>query len=316
MSKTRATAGYKGVSQAAAQRHYDVSDDFFRIWQGPDLNYAAAMWEDGDDTLEAAQARKTAYLIEQANVRPGSRVLDVGCGYGYELRTLVEKYQVAEAVGITLSEAGVDYLHKQDLPRCEVRLENYVDHRPRTPYDAIISVEAMEHFARPGLSGRSKIRSYRTFFERCHRMLRPDGRMTVQTITWGHRFPLNIQILSDLYLATSIYPECNPPFATEIMHACDGLFDVLELRNDRDHYARTAQMWVDRLRDDREHAAELIGRKKAMAFERCMGTAVQAFTEGWLTLHRFTFRPLPVRLRPARRFLVNNVLGRGGTPKT
>jgi len=313
MSRTPGSNGYVGVSRAAAQKHYDVSDDFFRIWLGPGLTYAAAMWEEGD-TLETAQARKTEYLIAQAGVQPGSRVLDIGCGYGHELRTLVEKYEVAEAVGITLSEAQVEYLRKQELPRVEVRLENWADHRPRAPYDAIISVEAMEHFARPGLPGFRKIRGYRHFFDRCHRMLRPDGRLVVQTITWGHRFPLDARILSDLYVAATVYPECNPPFLTEIMHACDGLFDVLELRNDRDHYARTAQVWVDRLRAEREYAAELVGRKKAADFERCMAAAVQAFSEGWLALHRFTFRPLPARLGPARRFLVNNVLGRGTTP--
>lgn len=306
--------GYRGVSPNAAQQHYDVSDEFFRIWLGSTLAYASALWEDDDDTLEKAQLRKTDYLLDQAQVRPGHRVLDVGCGYGGELRRLVEEYDVAAAVGLTLSEAGVEWVKRLNLPRTEVRLENWIDHQPAEPYDAIISIETLEHFARPGMSSRAKIAAYREFFARCHDWLHPAGRLVIQTISWGHRFPLELSILHDLYLATTVYPECNPSFFSELLAACDGLFDVVAMRNDFDHYSRTLEVWVEQLHAERKHAAELVGERKARDFERCMTTAIRAFAEGWFYLYRLTFRPLPHPVRPARRFFINNVLGRDSVP--
>jgi cyclopropane-fatty-acyl-phospholipid synthase len=305
----RRTDGYYGVSRDAAQRHYDVSDEFFRSWLGPSLAYACALWADGDD-LEQAQVRKMDYLIEQAGVRPGDHVLDIGCGYGGELKRMLAEYGAGRAVGITLSRAQVDWLRAENVPDLEVRLENWVDHRPARPYDAIISVEALEHFARPGMPARRKVAAYRNFFRTCHGLLRPGGMLVVQTISWGHRFPLDINLLRDMYVATTVYPECNPSFLGEIVRACDGIFDVVAVRNDHDHYARTVECWVRRLDEDWERAVGLVGPKKAADFKRCMTAAVRMFAEGWFYLHRLTLRPLPRPVPPARRFLVNNVLGR------
>lgn len=307
------SAGYRGVSVAAAQQHYDISDEFFRIWLGPSLAYSSALWADGD-SLEIAQTRKMDYLSDQAHVGSGGRVLDIGCGYGSELKRMIEDRDISQAVGITLSESQVNWLREREIPRLEVRLENWIDHRPAQPYDAIICVEALEHFARPGMSGIRKIQGYRKFFECCRKMLNPDGRMVIQTISWGHRFPLEMQLLRDMYLASTTYPECNPSFLVEILEACDGLFDVVMLRNDYDHYSRTARAWVANLDADWDRAVELVGYQKARDFKQCMTTAVRAFAEGWFFLHRITFRPLAKPSRPARRFLINNVLGRGPGP--
>lgn len=306
--------GYRGVSTQAAAKHYDVSDEFFRIWLGPSLAYACGLWTDGADTLEKAQLRKEEYLLTQAGIRPGARVLDVGCGYGGEMRRMVDEHDVDSVTGITLSRAAVDWTRKLGIPRTDVRLENWIDHRPSAPYDAIICIEAMEHFARPGMSGRAKIQGYREFFKRCRSWMRPEGRLVVQTISWGHRFPLDVDILRDLYLATTVYPECNPSYLCELQAASDGLFDLVALRNDFDHYSRTLEVWLDNLRADRDRAAELVGARKAADFERCMALAVQAFADGWFYLHRLTFRPVPTPMKPARRFLINNVLARDSLP--
>ncbi|WP_447041540.1 class I SAM-dependent methyltransferase [Streptomyces sp. DSM 118878] len=306
--------GYRGVSRTAAAKHYDVSDAFFRIWLGPSLAYAAALWDGDDDTLEKAQLRKTDYLLDQAGVRPGSRVLDVGCGYGGEMRRMVEEYDVESVMGITLSKAAVDWTRNLAIPRTDVRFENWADHRPAQPYDAIISVEAMEHFARPGMSGRAKIRGYREFFTRARDWLAPEGRLVVQTITWGHRFPMDPELLRGLYLASRVYPECNPSYLSELQAASDGLFDLTALRNDFGHYGRTLQSWLANLDAEHDRAVELVGRQRADDFRTCMTTAVRVFQEGWFYLHRLTFRPVPRPVGPARHFLVNNVIGRESLP--
>jgi cyclopropane-fatty-acyl-phospholipid synthase len=309
------SSGYRGVSVTAARKHYDLPDDFFRIWLGPSLAYSAAMWEKADDTLESAQVRKMDYLVEQARIAPGQRVLDVGCGYGTELTRLLEQEGIGSAVGLTLSQTGADWLRERGLPNLEVRVENWADHRPAQRYDAIISFEAFEHFARPGMSAARKIRGYRAFFERCRSMIEPNGRMLVQTISWGHRFPFERELLRDLYLATKNYPECNPSFLSEIIEASDGLFDLIAVRNDFPDYARTAQAWVANLDADWERSVDLVGGEKTRDFRQTMSTAVRAFSEGWFYLHRLTFKPVERPTGPARHFLINNVLGLGPGPR-
>ncbi|MDT3397407.1 class I SAM-dependent methyltransferase [Streptomyces sp. B1866] len=74
--------GYAGASATAIRGHYDVGDDFYALWLDPTLTYSCALWETGEESLEAAQARKADYLAEAARARVAGRVLDVGCGWG------------------------------------------------------------------------------------------------------------------------------------------------------------------------------------------------------------------------------------------
>ena len=140
--------GYQGASPEAIRQHYDVSNDFYQLWLDPTLTYSGAMWEEGDD-LEAAQIRKIDYHIEQARAPGTGRVLEIGCGWGSTLRRLVNVHGVRKAIGLTLSQAQRDWLNNTlDDPRIEVRLENWFDHEPEAPYDAIISIAAFEAFAK------------------------------------------------------------------------------------------------------------------------------------------------------------------------
>ncbi|GGK33950.1 cyclopropane-fatty-acyl-phospholipid synthase [Pilimelia terevasa] len=314
MITKRGRGRYQGASAAAMKHHYDVSNEFFRLWLGPTLAYSSALWEDGETDLETAQYRKMDYLIDQAGVAPGDRVLDIGCGYGTELRRMIEQCDIRAGVGVTLSESSVSFVRAQQVPRLEMRWENWVDHRPVERYDAVLSVEAFEHFARPGMSGARKIRAYRRFFAAVRAMIKTEGKFALQTITWGRRFPMERQLLADLYLATKVYPECNPAYLGEILRACDGLFDVVALRNDFTHYSRTTAAWVRRLEDNWDTAVDLIGAQRTADFHRCMNTGVRGFAEGWFHLHRLTLQPVPRPSAPARRFFVNNVLGLGPTP--
>src|SRR5712692_2932993 len=136
-----------GASSAAIQSHYDIGNDFYRLWLDRDLNYSAAMWEP-DDTLDSAQLRKVDYHISQARAEGATRVLDVGCGWGAMLRRLVETRGVRWAVGLTLSNAQASWTRALGNPQIEVQVESWSDHHPTGPYDAIISIGAFEHFAK------------------------------------------------------------------------------------------------------------------------------------------------------------------------
>ena len=134
-----------GTSPGAIMHHYDLSDDFFRLWLGPDMVYSCGWWEAGD-SLARAQDRKIDFFAGRLGVR-GGRVLDIGCGWGALLDRLVRVHGAAAGVGLTLSPGQADFAARRNVTGVSYLLQNWADHEPGMPYDAITCVEATEHFA-------------------------------------------------------------------------------------------------------------------------------------------------------------------------
>jgi cyclopropane-fatty-acyl-phospholipid synthase len=282
-----------GASAAAIQFHYDLGNDFYRLWLDPTMTYSAALWAEGD-TLESAQLRKIDYHIEQARARGAARVLDVGCGWGGVLRRLADRAGVEKAVGLTLSRAQRDWVAAWAHPSIEVRLESWTEHEPGQPYDALISVGALEHFSRVQATEEERIAGYRAFFVRCREWLRPRGRLSLQTFAYGGLRPRAAvqQTAGTRFLAAEIFPETDPPRLVELAAACEGLFEVDALRNDRRDYARTCREWIRRLRAAREEVAALAGPEVFPRYERYLQLSQLGFETGELALYRITLARL------------------------
>ena len=278
---------HSGASPQAIQYHYDVSNDFYRLWLDQNLIYSCALWEE-NDTLESAQLRKIDFHVEQARAKNAKRVLDVGCGWGALLRRLIEVHGVEQAVGLTLSKAQAQWLQTHPHPRLEVRLESWASHTPQEPYDAIISVGAFEHFARLELSPAEKVQGYRTFFSRCHTWLKPGGWMSLQTIAYGN-FRQGTHDASS-FIATDIFPESDLPRLSEIAAATEHIFELVRLRNDRGDYARTCREWFVRLRANRAAAVQLCGEAVVARYERFLRTFSYSFELGAFLLLRLALR--------------------------
>jgi cyclopropane-fatty-acyl-phospholipid synthase len=274
-----------GASAAAIDSHYSVSNAFYALWLDDSMTYSCALW-DGDESLEAAQRRKLDYHCDQAQVVPGMRVLDIGCGWGSGLRHLVTQRGVESAVGLTLSQAQADELRANLPAAAEPRSESWADHDPARPYDAIISIGAFEHFAKATLAREAKLDAYRAYFRKCHAMLAPGASMTVQTIAYG-----NISAAQRSgFVEHEIFPESDLPFLAEVAEASQWLFEITAVRNDRTHYARTAREWLKRLRARRDEAVALVGAETVAKFEKYLGLFVIGFHTGTMDLLRFTFR--------------------------
>lgn len=99
-----ATTANPGASKAAISFHYDLGNEFFRLFLDRECCYSCAMYDDESDTLETAQQRKLEYHIQQARAEGAARVLDIGCGWGALQKKLVREHGVKLAVGLTLSE--------------------------------------------------------------------------------------------------------------------------------------------------------------------------------------------------------------------
>jgi cyclopropane-fatty-acyl-phospholipid synthase len=279
----------RGASRTAIQSHYDIGNDFYRLWLDRDLNYSAAMWESGD-MLDAAQLRKVDYHISQAGAEGAERVLDVGCGWGAVLRRLVEARGARRAVGLTLSNAQADWIRSWGNPQIEVRLESWSDHHPAARYDAIISIGAFEHFAKLEASDAEKIEGYRAFFSLCRDWLKPQGRLSLQTFAYGSRRPREEvrNSAGTRFLATEIFPETDPPRLIDIAAAIEGYFEVVSLRNDRKDYGRTCQEWRRRLRAEREQVVRIVGEEVFSRYERYLQLSTIGFETGHLALFRIT----------------------------
>jgi cyclopropane-fatty-acyl-phospholipid synthase len=284
---------YAGASRGAIEHHYDVGNDFWRVWLDDTLTYSCALWEDGD-TLERAQRRKLDFLLDAAGAGRGDRVLDVGCGWGSLLRRSLER-GADRAVGLTLSDAQREWIEARADPRIDVHVVGWADYEAGEPFDAICSAGAFEHFARLGLTREEKVESYRRFFETCHRLLRPGGRMALQTIAKGD-VALDARGIRDFALIVRrIFPESDLPHPAEAMQAMEGRFELESARNDRAHYSRTCRAWLERLRTRRDEAIAAAGEDVYELYERYLEACIRQFDRGHAVLLRFALRRVEVR---------------------
>jgi len=276
-----------GASPEAIQAHYDVGNGFYRLWLDPSLTYSCALWAGEDDTLEAAQARKLAWIAEPAVRRGAKSVLDIGCGCGAMLAHLSAN-GVEHGVGLTLSEQQRDYVESLALPGVEVDLQSWRDHQPKGPYDAIVSVGAFEHFADLDLSEADRQAIYREFFEACHGWLAPGAPLALQTIAYG---PVPALLGRELFL--EYFPESDLPRPYEIFKACDGLFEVTDFRNDREDYIRTLKAWHRNLRAQRDAAVAEVGEAKVEFYKRYLGASAMMFAARNTVLLRLKMTRIP-----------------------
>ncbi|MDQ3802674.1 MAG: cyclopropane-fatty-acyl-phospholipid synthase family protein [Acidobacteriota bacterium] len=277
-----------GGSAEGIRQHYDLDTQFWRLVLGPTLTYSCALFTGPDDHLDAAQQRKIDWHLDASGARTAKSVLDVGCGWGSVLLRLSGMPNVERSVGITLSTTQAQYLQAQDMPRVEVRLENWAVHEPVAPYDSIISIGAFEHFAKPEETQEEKISVYADFFARCHRWLSPGGRLSLQTIAFGN---MEREGASD-FMNREIFPDSDLPFLQDVVAAVEGLFEITAFRNDRLHYARTYDRWAANLRQNREQAVSLVGEEAVSRYERYFKLTSMGFRMGKQHLLRFALRPI------------------------
>lgn len=278
----------RGASAESIQHHYDVSNEFYSLWLDESMTYSCGLWQSNDDCLSAAQTRKIDYLTSLSGAGGRERVLDIGCGWGSVMQRLVAEHGVKHVTGLTLSAAQARYVQDQNDPRLEVRVQDWADFVPDAPYDAAISVGALEHFVKFGWERSKKVAAYRRFFEKCHESLKPGAGMALQTIGKGN-VALDEQGLRDtLFIVQHIFPESDPPRLAEILHASEKLFEVKSVVNHRDHYARTCSAWLERLQANRTQAAELAGPEKVEAYETYLKASIRQFRLGHANLYRIS----------------------------
>jgi cyclopropane-fatty-acyl-phospholipid synthase len=172
-------------------------------------------------------------------------------------------------------------------------LEDWRDHVPTAPYDAIISIGAFEHFARADLDTEARRAVYRSFFDRCAAWLPAGGRLSLQTIAYEDFDPATGPVST--FFTEEIFPESALPSLSDIVVAAEPSFRVQSLRSDADHYERTLHLWQRRLQANETAALALVDRGTYRRYVRYLRVSRAMFDRGVCTLYRMALERRPNR---------------------
>ncbi|MDQ0756577.1 class I SAM-dependent methyltransferase [Arthrobacter sp. B3I4] len=257
---------------AAISHHYDVGNRFYTLVLGPSLVYSCAVWEDPDTGLDAAQEAKLDLVCRKLGLRPGMRVLDVGCGWGSFALHAAQRYG-ADVVGVTLSAEQAELARKRVAQagltdRVEIRVQDYRDVTDG-PFDAISSIGMSEHV------GHEQIGHY---VSRLHGLLRPGGRLLNHAISWnaGPTAPD-----PDSFIPRYVFPDGEMLSLTQMVGALEGGgMEVLDVEALRQHYALTLRAWVHNLEANWDEAVQASSLGRARVWRLYMAASALGFEAG------------------------------------
>lgn len=269
----------KARDAAAIAHHYDVSNAFYRLVLGPSMTYSCAVWPHTDATLENAQAEKYDLVCRKLDLRPGMRLLDVGCGWGGMAIHAAERYGVG-AVAVTISRRQAEWATKAVAEagladRVEIRLQDYRDVADG-PYDAISSIGMFEHV---GLS------HLQTYFERLLGLLPPGGRLLNHGI--ARPSSRRARFARRSFIDRYVFPdgELHEVGAVVATLQRAGL-EVRHVEGLREHYALTLRAWVRNLEASWEEAVREVGQARARIWRLYMAASALNFEAGRTQVHQ------------------------------
>jgi cyclopropane-fatty-acyl-phospholipid synthase len=253
-------------SRANVKHHYDLSEELYRLFLDEDMQYSCAYFERADMSLEEAQAAKKRHIAAKLALRPGLNVLDIGSGWGGLGIYLAERFE-ADVLGVTLSDeqhrVAVERAHAAGLDRhVHFEIRDYRSLQER--FDRIVSVGMFEHVG---------VNHYRTFFDTCAKLLKPDGVMVLHSI--GRSGP---PAVTAPFIRKHIFPGGYIPALSEVLPAIEraGLF-VTDVEILRLHYAETLRHWRERFTANRERAKALYDERFCRMWEFYLAASEGAF---------------------------------------
>ena len=275
---------------ADVQAHYDLSDDFFRLFLDPSQTYSCAYFERDDMTLEQAQLAKIDLSLGKLGLQPGMTLLDIGCGWGATLMRALERYDV-NVIGLTLSknqcEHVADLLEVSDSPRSKrVELRGWEEFDE--PVDRIVSIGAFEHFGYD---------RYEDFFAMAHSVLPDDGVMLLHSITSLSRDELDrrgIALTMELlrfvrFIITEIFPGGQLPQIPMVEGLAGGAgFTVSRVQSLQPHYARTLDLWAAALQEHHDDAVDLQSEEVYQRYMKYLTGCADLFRAGNIDVNQFT----------------------------
>jgi cyclopropane-fatty-acyl-phospholipid synthase len=291
----RAMAGKLRPHFEDVQAHYDLSDDFFRLFLDPSQTYSCAYFERDDMTLEEAQQAKVDLSLGKLGLQPGMTLLDVGCGWGSTMRRAIEKYDV-NVVGLTLSKNQAGHVQKMfdeldddphGTPRTKrILLEGWEQFDE--PVDRIVSIGAFEHFGHD---------RYDDFFKMAYDALPDDGVMLLHSITGltgpqmvERGMPLTFELARFMkFIITEIFPGGRLPSIEKVEdHSSKAGFTLTRRQSLQPHYVKTLEHWAAALEAHKEEAIEIQSEEVYERYMHYLTGCAKGFRVGYIDVNQFT----------------------------
>lgn len=259
--------------------HYDVSNAFYALWLDQNMVYSCAYFHAPGDSLDRAQERKLDYICRKLRLRPGQRLLDIGCGWGGLVMYAARHYGV-DVTGITLSQPQAELARQRIASagladRCRVWVRDYREMDTPGDYDALVSVGMFEHVGAQLLP---------TYFARAWRLLKPGGVFLNHGIACrATDRPRRGRSFSDAY----VFPDGElTPISTSLRVAEETGFEVRDVESLREHYALTLHRWVQRLEAHHQQALRYVDEPTYRVWRLFMSGSAYGFSCGRLNVYQ------------------------------
>ncbi len=267
--RKRQQANPVGKAQQNVAHHYDLGNEFYKLFLDEGMQYSCAYFTHEDDTLEQAQRNKLRLLAAKLNLKPGLRILDIGCGWG-DLALYLAQLEDVEVVGVTLSKEQYELANQRARDagldkRVRFELKDYRKVEER--FDRIVSVGMFEHVG---------VHHYDEFFKKINELMDDDGLALIHSI--GHMSPPGT---ASPWMRKYIFPGAYSPALSEVFEVVEqNSLWVLDLEFLRLHYANTLAHWIERFEKNRDKIEAMYDKRFARMWEFYLISAEMMFRTG------------------------------------
>jgi cyclopropane-fatty-acyl-phospholipid synthase len=272
------TLNWKGQALKNVVHHYDIGNDLYRLFLDPDMQYSCAYFTDPGNSIEQAQLDKKAHIASKLYLKPGQRVLDLGCGWG-GLALYLNRVADVDVLGVTLSKEQLAFARRRAeeagvADRVKFELIDYRDVTGQ--FDRIVSIGMFEHLGTA---------FFPAFFRQVRDLLAPEGVALVHTM--GR---MGKPGTTDRFMQKYIFPGGYLPALSEIVSASERekliMADCEALRL---HYVYTLRAWYERLKARREEASALADERFYRLWLFYLAASMTMFTDGAMVVYQLQY---------------------------